>query len=75
MAQNIVTIRAEIGASVWKIAAPAGTALAEDDAIIILESMKMEIPVMAPHAGTVVEILVEEGQQVEEGQAVATFRA
>jgi acetyl-CoA carboxylase biotin carboxyl carrier protein len=75
MAENIVTIRAEIGASVWKIAAPSGTALAEDDAIIILESMKMEIPVMAPHAGTVVEILVEEGQQVEEGQAVATFRA
>jgi biotin carboxyl carrier protein len=75
MAENIVTIRAEIGASVWKIAAPPGTALAEDDAIIILESMKMEIPIMAPHAGTVVEILVEEGQQVEEGQAVATFRA
>lgn len=75
MAENIVTIRAEIGASVWKIAAPQGTALAEDDAIIILESMKMEIPIMAPHAGTVVEILVEEGQQVEEGQAVATFRA
>jgi biotin carboxyl carrier protein len=75
MAENIVTIRAEIGASVWKIAALPGTALAEDDAIIILESMKMEIPVMAPHAGTVVEILVAEGQQVEEGQAVATFRA
>lgn len=75
MAENIVTIRAEIGASVWKIAAPAGAVLVEDDPIIILESMKMEIPVMAPHAGTVVAILVEEGQQVEEGQAVATFRA
>jgi acetyl-CoA carboxylase biotin carboxyl carrier protein len=74
MAENIATIRAEIGASVWKIAAPAGSSVAEDDAIIILESMKMEIPVMAPHDGTVVEILVIEGQQVEEGQAVATFR-
>ena len=74
MAENIVTIRSEIGALVWKIAAPAGTILAEDDTIIILESMKMEIPIMAPHAGTVVEILVAEGQQVEEGQAVATFR-
>jgi len=74
MAENIVTIRAEIGASVWKIAAAPGTALVEDDPIIILESMKMEIPVLAPHAGTVMEILVEEGQQVEEGQAVATFR-
>jgi len=74
MAEKITTIRAEIAASVWKIAAVAGTVLVEDDPIIILESMKMEIPVMAPHAGTVVEILIEEGQQVEEGQAVATFR-
>ena len=74
MTEKIITIRAEIGASVWKIAAPAGTTLAEDDAIIILESMKMESPVMAPHAGTVMAILVEEGQQVEEGQAVVTFR-
>jgi len=74
MAENIVTIRSEIGALVWKIAVPAGTALAEGDTIIMMESMKMEIPIMAPHAGTVVEILVTEGQQVEEGQAVATFR-
>ena len=74
MAENIATIRAEIGASVWKIAAPAGTSVAEDEPIIILESMKMEIPVMAPHDGVVVEILVTEGQQVEEGQAVATFK-
>jgi acetyl-CoA carboxylase biotin carboxyl carrier protein len=74
MAENIATIRAEIGASVWKIAAPAGSSVAEDDPIIILESMKMEIPVMAPHDGVVVEILVAEGQQVEEGQAVATFK-
>ena len=73
MAETI-TIRAEIGASVWKIAAHAGTALAEDDPIIILESMKLEIPVMAPHAGVVMEILVAEGQQVEEGQAIAIFR-
>jgi acetyl-CoA carboxylase biotin carboxyl carrier protein len=65
---------AEIGASVWKISAPAGTAVDEDEPIVILESMKMEIPVMAPHAGTVVEVLVSEGQQVEEGQAIATLR-
>jgi len=74
MAEKITTVRAEIAASVWKIAAVAGTVLVEDDPIIILESMKMEIPIMAPYAGTVVEILIEEGQQVEEGQAVATFR-
>ncbi|MBX9750698.1 MAG: acetyl-CoA carboxylase biotin carboxyl carrier protein subunit [Roseococcus sp.] len=70
----MITIRAEIGASVWKITAPAGTALAEDEPILILESMKMEIPIGAPHDGTVVEVLVAEGQQVEEGQAVAIFR-
>ncbi len=68
------TVRAEIGASVWKITAAAGAAVGEDDPILILESMKMEIPVGAPHAGTVVELLVSEGQQVEEGQAVATLR-
>lgn len=72
MAETMVL--AEIGASVWKISAPAGTAVGEDEPILILESMKMEIPVMAPHAGTVVEVLVSEGQQVEEGQAVATLR-
>ncbi|MEI6161030.1 MAG: acetyl-CoA carboxylase biotin carboxyl carrier protein subunit [Roseococcus sp.] len=74
MAENHLTIRAEIGASVWKITAPAGTTLAEDEPILILESMKMEIPISAPHDGTVVEILVAEGQQVEEGQAVAIFK-
>lgn len=74
MAESPITIRAEIGASVWKIAAPRGTTLAEDEPILILESMKMEIPIAAPHDGTVVEILVAEGQQVEEGQAVAIFK-
>jgi acetyl-CoA carboxylase biotin carboxyl carrier protein len=75
MAESPITIRAEIGASVWKIVAPAGATVAEDEPILILESMKMEIPVMAPHGGVVLEILVTEGQQVEEGQAVATLRA
>jgi acetyl-CoA carboxylase biotin carboxyl carrier protein len=74
MAESPITIRAEIGASVWKIVAQPGDAVREDEPILILESMKMEIPVVAPHDGVVVEILVTEGQQVEEGQAVATFR-
>lgn len=69
----ITTLRAEIGASIWKITAPAGSAVAAEDTILILESMKMEIPVQAPHAGTVAEILVEEGQPVEEGEPLVTL--
>ena len=65
------TIASEITGKVWKIEAAAGSKLAEDDPIVILESMKMEIPVSAPIDCTVVEILVAEGDTVAEGQAVA----
>lgn len=64
-------VRSEIAGKVWKIEAPAGSAVAAEDAVVILESMKMEIPVPAPCAGTVVEILVAEEEMVEEGQPVA----
>ena len=59
----------------WKIEVEAGNALDEDDPILILESMKMEIPVPAPSDGKVVEILVAEGDEVTEGQVVAKFDA
>jgi biotin carboxyl carrier protein len=71
---GVTTIRAEIGTSVWKITAPAGRVVAAEDTILILESMKMEIPVQAPQAGTVVEVLVAEGQAVAEGEPLATLR-
>ncbi len=64
-------IRSEIAGSVWKILANAGDKVAEEDQIMILESMKMEIPVLAPDAGTVRKILVQEGEAVGEGQVVA----
>lgn len=67
------TIASEITGKVWKIEAAAGATLAEDDPIVILESMKMEIPVSAPIDCTVVEILVAEGDTVAEGQAVAVI--
>ncbi|MBL9010504.1 MAG: biotin/lipoyl-binding carrier protein [Alphaproteobacteria bacterium] len=67
------TIASEITGKVWKIEAAAGSKLAEDDPIVILESMKMEIPVSAPIDCTVVEILVAEGDTVAEGQAVAVI--
>jgi acetyl-CoA carboxylase biotin carboxyl carrier protein len=61
----------EITARVWKIEVKAGDRVAVDDAIMILESMKMEIPIPAPAAGTVAEIKVAEKDMVEEGQVVA----
>lgn len=66
-------VKADVTGKVWKIEAAPGDALEEEDPIIILESMKMEIPVSAPTDGKVVEILVEEGDPVKEGQTVARF--
>lgn len=66
-------IQTEITGTVWKIQVTAGDSVAEEDPIMILESMKMEIPVFAPRAGVVVEILVKEGDAVSEGQTVATM--
>ncbi len=66
-------IKSEINGRVWKVEAAAGAALDEDDPILILESMKMEIPVPAPADGRVIEVLVGEGDEVKEGQVVAKF--
>ena len=66
-----VKVVSDIAGKVWKIAAVAGTKVAQDDAVLILESMKMEIPVNAPRAGTVVEIYFQEGEVVGEGDVVA----
>ncbi len=70
-----VPVLSEIPGTVFKIEAGVGDEVAEDDPVIILESMKMEIPVGAPRAGRVAEILVEEGEPVEEGQEVAVIEA
>ena len=61
----------EIAGKVWKIEAAAGTRVAQEDTILVLESMKMEIPVAAPRAGTVIEIYFKEGEVVGEGEVVA----
>jgi acetyl-CoA carboxylase biotin carboxyl carrier protein len=60
-------VRSEIAGSVWKIEVAVGDAVVEDDPLIILESMKMEIPLLAPRSGVVREILVAEGQPIAEG--------
>jgi biotin carboxyl carrier protein len=66
-------IKAHIAGVVFQIAATAGDAVAAGDPVIVLESMKMEIPVEAPRAGAVREILVQEGQTVQEGETVAVL--
>jgi acetyl-CoA carboxylase biotin carboxyl carrier protein len=64
-------IRAEMVANVWKVVATAGDEVAEGDTLVILESMKMEIPVLAESDGTVVKISVNEGDVVQEGDLIA----
>jgi acetyl-CoA carboxylase biotin carboxyl carrier protein len=64
-------IRSEITGSLWKLVKAPGDAVDEDEAIMVLESMKMEIPVVADAPGRVKEVLVKEGQAVTEGQVVA----
>ncbi len=61
----------EMVGKVWKIEAQVGQQVAEDDVIVILESMKMEIPIMTTVDGTVKEIRVKEGDTVQEGDVVA----
>lgn len=64
-------VQSEVAGSVWKLVAEPGTALEAGEAILILESMKMEIPVEAPVAGKLLELCVAEEEPVEEGQVVA----
>jgi acetyl-CoA carboxylase biotin carboxyl carrier protein len=66
-------IRAEMVANVWKVVAAAGNQVAEGDTLVILESMKMEIPVLAEADGTVLEIAVSEGDVVQEGDLIASI--
>jgi acetyl-CoA carboxylase biotin carboxyl carrier protein len=68
-----MNVVAEVAGKVWKIEAQPGASLAAEDVILILESMKMEIPVVAPSAGKLAEIRVREGESVNEGDIVAVM--
>jgi acetyl-CoA carboxylase biotin carboxyl carrier protein len=68
---TIIDIKTEITGNVWKIVKAVGDALQEEEPILILESMKMEIPVVSPEEGTLVELLTEEESTVTEGSVVA----
>src|SRR5439155_6105619 len=64
-------VKAHITGVVFQVTAKVGDKVAAGDPVIVLESMKMEIPVEAPRAGAVKEIRVREGQTVQEGETVA----
>jgi biotin carboxyl carrier protein len=66
-------IRAEMVANVWKVVASVGDTVAEGDTLVILESMKMEIPVLAEGDGTLSELAVNEGDVVQEGDLIAVI--
>tara|TARA_B100002003_G_scaffold250345_1_gene289486 strand:+ start:4964 stop:5191 length:228 start_codon:yes stop_codon:yes gene_type:complete len=68
-------IRSEVTGNVWKVEVAVGDHVDAEDALLILESMKMEIPVETPCAGVVSELLVKEEDAVEEGQVVVIIEA
>lgn len=64
-------ILADMVANVWRVLVSAGSSVQAGDPLVILESMKMEIPVESPVAGTVTEVRVQEGGVVQEGDVIA----
>ena len=69
----MIEVKAEIVGTVWKVVAKPGDSVVEDQTLLILESMKMEISVVAPRAGTVTGILVKEADLVKEGQVLVVM--
>jgi acetyl-CoA carboxylase biotin carboxyl carrier protein len=66
-------VRAHITGTVWKIECEVGDAVQEGDTVVVLESMKMEMPVEADEGGTVRRVLVREGQAVHEGEPLVSL--
>jgi len=70
-----VDVKTEITGNVWKVETTVGAKVEEGDVLVILESMKMEIPVVAPESGEVTSVTVEEGGVVTEGETVVVINA
>ena len=66
-------VRAEMVANVWKVVVAEGAPVTDGDTLVILESMKMEIPVLAEDPGTVTRLAVAEGDVVQEGDLIAVI--
>jgi len=62
-----------MAANVWQVRTEVGAHVEEDDELVILESMKMEIPLTAPHAGMVLEVRVKPEDKVQEGDVVVVL--
>ena len=69
----VANVEANITGTVWKIEVALGDEITEGDVVVILESMKMEMPIESEDDGTVAEILVEEGQSVQEGDVLVVL--
>jgi acetyl-CoA carboxylase biotin carboxyl carrier protein len=69
----VAEVRAEMVANVWKVVATEGDQVEDGDTLVILESMKMEIPVLVEEAGTLVKLHVAEGDVIQEGDLIATI--
>lgn len=70
---ELTKVVSEVAGNVWKVETSVGHSVSAGDVLVIVESMKMEIPVEAPRAGVVAQILVNEGDAVAEGAAVAVL--
>lgn len=70
-----INVNSEITGSVWKIELKEGDAVSVDDTIMVLESMKMEIPVLATRSGRIAQLLVAEGQAIKDNQPLAVIEA
>ena len=73
MSRRVADVEAHITGTVWKIEVEVGDQVDEGDTVVILESMKMEMPVEAEDPGKVAEIRVEEGQSVSEGDVLVVL--
>ncbi|MBS0407826.1 MAG: acetyl-CoA carboxylase biotin carboxyl carrier protein subunit [Proteobacteria bacterium] len=67
------TLQSEVTGTVWKLEVIEGQEVTAEQTLIVMESMKMEIPVIAPRAGRVLQLLVGEGEAVAEGQGVVVL--
>ena len=66
-------VRAEMVANVWKVVVAEGDTVEDGDTLVILESMKMEIPVLAEDSGTLIALKVAEGDVIQEGDLIAVI--